>query len=153
MNNYCGKCGAKLQEGAKVCGQCGSPVDGEPINYNSTSNAPTVKNRSIGLAIVLCLVTCGFYLFIWMPSITDDVKMTSDDPNDTSGAMVVLLSLITCGIYTIYWYYKMGNKLYEAGKRYNKNISDNSIVYLILGIFGLGIINYCILQSDLNKFS
>ena len=29
---YCGKCGAEWKKGAKVCAQCGNPVE----QYNST---------------------------------------------------------------------------------------------------------------------
>lgn len=47
----------------------------------------------------------------------------------------------------------MGKKLYEAGQKNNQNISDNSILYIILSIFGLGFVNYCIMQNDLNKFA
>lgn len=43
--------------------------------------------------------------------------------------------------------------MYAAGLKYNKNIQDNSIVYLVLSIFGLGIVNYCLIQNDLNKFT
>lgn len=43
--------------------------------------------------------------------------------------------------------------IYMAGSKRNVSVSDNSIVYLILSIFGLGIISYCLMQSDLNKFA
>lgn len=32
MSKFCGKCGAKLDDDAKVCGQCGTPVAGAPTN-------------------------------------------------------------------------------------------------------------------------
>ena len=35
----------------------------------------------------------------------------------------------------------------------NKSISDNSVLYLVLSLFGLQIVNYALMQSDLNKFS
>ena len=47
----------------------------------------------------------------------------------------------------------MGKKLYDAGVKNNVAISDNSVLYLILSLFGLGIVNYCLIQNDLNKFS
>lgn len=47
----------------------------------------------------------------------------------------------------------MGKKLAEAGQRYGVAISDNSILYLVLGIFGLGIVSYALIQNDLNKFA
>ena len=46
----------------------------------------------------------------------------------------------------------MAKKLHAAGQRYGKDISDNSILYIVLGLFGLGIVNYALMQNDLNKF-
>ena len=46
----------------------------------------------------------------------------------------------------------MGRKLYNSGQKYNINISDNSILYLLLPIVKLNIINLVLIQSDLNKF-
>ena len=47
----------------------------------------------------------------------------------------------------------MGQKLYVAGKMYGLDIADNSVLYLILSIFGLGIVSECLIQNDLNRFS
>lgn len=64
-----------------------------------------------------------------------------------------LFTLVTCGIYTFYWNYKMGKELYEAKTKKGLQASDNSILYLILSIIGLGIVNYCLIQSDLNDLA
>ena len=66
--------------------------------------------------------------------------------------MVLLFSILTCGIYLVYWSYKMGKNLEKAGQIHGIPINDNSTLYLILCIFGFGIINYCIMQNDINKF-
>ena len=47
----------------------------------------------------------------------------------------------------------MGKKVYEAGRKYGKDIADNSILYLALSLVGLSIVNYCLIQTDLNKFA
>ena len=112
-----------------------------------------ITKRSIGVAILLSIVTCGIYGIYWMVVVTDDTNKAINDPNGTSGGIAVLLSIVTCGIYGIYWNYKMGKKLYSAGKIYGKDISDNSVLYIVLAIFGLGIVNYCLMQSDLNRFA
>ncbi len=111
-----------------------------------------IQKRDIVLAIVLSIVTCGIYGLYWFVVLTDDANRISED-DTTSGGISLLLTIITCGIYGIYWSYKMGKKIYDAGQNYNKNIPDNSILYLILSLFGFSIINYCLIQSDLNKFS
>jgi hypothetical protein len=111
-----------------------------------------VKERDIVVSIILSIVTCGLYAIYWFIVLTDDAATLNGDTK-FSGGMAFLLTLITCGIYGIYWYYKMGKELYEAGEKRNVPISDNSVLYIILGLFGFGIINYCIMQSDINKMA
>ena len=157
MSNFCGKCGNELDENAKFCDKCGNPVNSNNENttvinniYNGNNN---IVNRSIPVAIILSFVTCGIYDLYWIYTMTNDANTVSGEVNDTSGGLVILFGFITCGIYTIYWNYKMGKKLYNAGCKNGKNISDNSIIYLILSLFGLSIVNYCLIQSDLNRFA
>ena len=45
----------------------------------------------------------------------------------------------------------MGQELYQAAQKRNINSSDNSILYLILSLVGLGIVNYCLMQDEINK--
>lgn len=155
MSKFCSNCGKELAENSTFCPNCGTPIGGtNPKQNNSTNvNAPVLEYRDIAIAIILSIVTCGIYGIFWIISLTNDANKVADRPTDTSGGMVILLTIITCGIYGIYWNYKMGQKIYEAGQRYNKSISDNSVLYLVLSLFGLAIVNYALMQSDLNKFS
>lgn len=153
---YCQKCGASLPEGANVCPQCGTPVNkdnSQNANFNSAAR-PVVQNRNIATAIILSIVTCGIYGIIWFINMVDDVnRVCNDEKSNQSGGTVFLLSLVTCGIYSIIWLYQAGQRLFKAGQKYNIQISDNSTMYLILSIFGFSIVDYCLIQSDLNKFS
>ena len=107
-----------------------------------------ITRRSIGLAIVLSIITCGIYALYWIVKINDDVNALSGETQATSGGMVLLLSIVTCGIYELYWLYKMG----ERCDRIKGNASgSNNVVYLILGIFGLSIVSLCLIQDTLNK--
>ena len=72
-----------------------------------------MRPRSVGLCIVLSILTCGIYGLYWLYCLNEDVCEVTERPG-TSGGVVILLSLITCGIYTLYWYYKMGDKLDRA---------------------------------------
>ena len=65
--------------------------------------------------------------------------------------MNVILSIVTCGIYGIYWAYKMGKMIEQAQKNYGLPAKDNSIMYLVLEVVGLGIVAYCLMQNDLNE--
>ena len=157
MSKFCSNCGKEIPENSTFCPSCGTPIGGTNPNQNNSNNtsinAPVLEYRDIAIAIILSIVTCGIYGIFWIISLTNDANKVADRPTDTSGGMVILLTIITCGIYGIYWNYKMGQKIYEAGQRYNKSISDNSVLYLVLSLFGLAIVNYALMQSDLNKFS
>lgn len=69
-----------------------------------------------------------------------------------SVGIAILLSIITCGIYGIYWCYKQGEKLNEAKMQRGIMVDTSaSVIYLVLSIFGLDIIAYALMQSELNK--
>lgn len=158
MARFCPNCGNELSENSNFCAKCGSSVNSNENNgstviiNNYNSNEVNLPERNIVVCILLSLITCGIYSIYWFIVMTDESNMVSDEQT-ASGGMAFLFTIITCGIYFYYWNYKMGQKLHQAGQKYNKPIGDNSIVYLLLSIFGLGIINYCIIQSDLNRFS
>ena len=158
MARFCPNCGNELSENSNFCVKCGSSVNGNENNgstvviNNYNNNEVKLPERNIVVCILLSLITCGIYGIYWFIVMTDESNVVSDDQT-ASGGMAFLFTIITCGIYFYYWNYKMGQKLHQAGQKYNKPIGDNSIVYLLLSIFGLGIINYCIIQSDLNRFS
>ena len=112
-----------------------------------------IKKRDLVTSIVLSLVTCGIYSIIWFIGLTDDAKIASNDESLPSGGVAFLLTLITCGIYGFFWAYKMGQAINKA--RVNKGMQedDKSVLYLILQIFGLGIVNYALMQNDLNEMA
>ncbi len=111
-----------------------------------------IKKRDIVTNIILTIVTCGIYGIIWFISITDDARIVSGDDR-LSGGKCFLFTLITCGIYGYYWAYLMGKALVQAKSKCNLPADDNSILYIILQLFGLGIVNYCLIQNDLNNIS
>lgn len=110
--------------------------------------------RSVAGLIIFTILTCGIYHFYWMYVTTNEVNEYLCE-DDTNGGMVLVFSIITCGIYTLYWYYNMGKKLqgvqYRAFCKVNSNSNDDSILYLLLSIFGLAIISSAIIQSNLNN--
>ncbi len=153
MAKFCANCGNELSENSSFCPSCGAST--ESSNSSSTNvngTRPVLVTRNIGVAIILSIVTCGIYGIYWFIMMTDESNMLSDEQT-ASGGLAFLYSLLTCGIYSIYWSYKMGQKMADAGRKYNLPISDNSTLYLVLSIFGLSIVNYCLIQNDLNRFS
>ena len=103
-------------------------------------------NINIVLCVVLSIVTCGIYGIYWFVKMTDE---TNDMTGSTvaSGIVAFLLSIVTCGIYAFYWNYKMGEKVDQI----NGTPSNSGILFLILALFGLSIVNYCIIQNAINN--
>ena len=72
-----------------------------------------MKQRNIGICILLSIVTLGIYGIYWFISITDDVvSISKGKVYNTSGGTAFLLTLVTCGIYGYYWAYQMGKSMY-----------------------------------------
>lgn len=112
-----------------------------------------VQQRSIAMCIILSIVTCGIYGIYWFICLTNDTNAVAQTEG-TSGGMAFLLSLVTCGIYGLYWMYKQGEKLDNAKRAKGLSGESNSgILYLILSLFGLGIISYALMQDSLNKLA
>jgi hypothetical protein len=63
-----------------------------------------------------------------------------------------LLLCIICFPYVIYWNYKYGRIIFEAQQEVGMPYpEENSLLYLILAIFGFGVVGACIMQASLNK--
>ena len=113
-----------------------------------------ITKRNLATCIILSIVTCGIYSLYWFIVVTDDAKNVSNDVEGASGGTALLLSIITCNIYGFYWAYKQGERLDNA--RYMRGLAgggNSNILFLLLQIFGLGIVNYIIMQDILNKIS
>lgn len=75
-----------------------------------------IKKRSIGLAILFSIITCGIYGIYWFICLTNDSNHINPEDKTASGGMAFLFTIITCGIYGIYWNYKLGKKV-AGGER------------------------------------
>lgn len=111
-----------------------------------------MKQRSVGLCVVLSIITCGIYGLYWYYCLNEEINEVTEQPG-TSGGMVILLTIITCNIYGIYWNYKMGEKLDAA--RANQGVPSGSlaILYLVLSIFGLSIVSWALMQNEINHYT
>ncbi len=170
---YCKHCGQPLNDGVTFCTNCGSPVGGpensenqenrsnagqqtftENVNTSTNTNAsgfvPT--KREIAINIVLSIVTCGIYAYIWMYYINEDMGRVSGR-TEMSGGMVVLLSIVTCGIYAMIWAFQQGQKVDELKTRNNIPSSNTNVIYLLLAIFGLSIVVLGLEQNELNAIA
>lgn len=111
-----------------------------------------IRERNIATNIILTIFTCGIYGIVWFITLTDDASAASGN-GKMSGGIALLLSIVTCGIYRLYWSYVMGREIMEAKEKAGLRANDNSVLYLLLCLFGLDIVNYCLMQSDLNDIA
>ena len=147
---FCKYCGKEVPDNAAFCTECGKPLGDAAtkpttpiVNASNLGIAP----RSIVMAILLTIVTCGIYGLYWFVVLTNDMNKLAGKEQDTNGGMALLLTLLTCGIYSIIWSYKMGEKRdIVAGEN-----SSSNIIYLILSLLGFGIVVYILAQDAINK--
>lgn len=108
--------------------------------------------RNIGLCILFSFLTCGLYQIYWFYKVTENLGDLSGDHSISPG-LAILFSFLTCGIYTIYWAYKMGKLVGQSFENKSLGDRDESVLYLILSIFGLNIIVLAIAQSNINQLA
>lgn len=173
---FCKFCGSQVQNGEKFCPSCGSPMEKSQDTYNGAApggyqqtyndaqyggpqpmmgggSYMTLPQRNIAVCVILSIVTCGIYNIVWFINLTNETNQLSGDPSATSGGMAFLFTLLTCGIYSLFWIYKRGEIIDSYYTMHGTPSSSNSVLYLILSIFGLGLISYCLMQNELNKIS
>lgn len=106
--------------------------------------------KSPFLVLLLSLLTCGIYTYFWYADVTTKRNDYLGE-NEQSPGMVVLLSTITCGIYTIYWCYVVGKRLVQMQEKAGLRSRDDSLLYVLLILFGLGFFPVILIQNELNK--
>ena len=83
------------------------------------------------MVIILSIVTCGIYFYIWIYQVSLEINNTLGHSQESAG-LEVLFSILTCGIYTIYWFYKYAKKLVTLSENMGAPVTDNSLVCLLL---------------------
>ena len=108
-----------------------------------------VEKRNIGVCILLSIVTCGIYGIYWFYCLANDIYRAAGEPSNAT--MDLLLGIVTCGIYYIYIYYVYAKKLDTVRAAHGAAIKDDSILFILLAVFGMSLINMCIIQHNMNE--
>ena len=123
-------------------------------NFNQGYNGPMPnefrEEKNIAVCIILAIVTCSIYMWFWMYSMVKKIRMLANDTSDMVGEYLLLMLV---PYYNVYWVYTRGKKISEEAARRGIQISDNSVLYLILNLLGLSIVSYAMIQNDLNKLA
>ncbi len=108
--------------------------------------------RNVVSCILLSIFTCGLYeLFGWLPGLANDLNAMDSSTKGPDGVTVILLTLITCGIYQLYFIYTASKRIYYMMEDRNYRASDNSLINLLVAVFGFSIVSLAIMQNDLNN--
>ena len=153
-NSFVWKTGMQDWERLKNTELAGNETVHVEPSFSFTSGV--VKEKSIGLCVVLSLVTCGIYSIYWLYTIAHDLNDICESQNQEKGAepgLVVVLSIVTCGIYLLYYLWKAGKMVSSLTRSNGHHPSDDSIVLMVLSILQLSLVSYCILQSHINGFA
>lgn len=123
-------------------------------NYNQGYNGPMPnefrEEKNIAVCIILAIVTCSIYMWFWMYNMIKKIRMLANDTSDMIGEYLLLMLV---PYYNVYWVYTRGKKISEEATRRGIQITDNSVLYLILNLLGLSIVSYAMMQNDLNKLA
>jgi len=112
--------------------------------------------RDPALVLILILLTCGIYYLYFIYKTSQEAADFLGEA-DYSPGTEVLLSVLTCGFWNIYWDYRMGKRIARMSARVGLPPTDNSLLYLILDLLGVGgfasvgIINPVLQQDGLNR--
>ena len=106
-----------------------------------------IKERNPITAIILSVVTCGIYAIYWAICMAKEAVSVKDESDSGVLEIVLMLFLAPVG------FYLAEKKLAEGCEAKGIAHKDNSVLYLILGFVGLGIVNFFMMQSDLNAIA
>lgn len=106
-----------------------------------------IEKRSVATCVILSIVTCGIYGIYWCVKMLKEAVQVKDENDD--GLVEILLGIFLCPV----GFYLAEKKLGEGCQQKGIAHDDRSVLYLVLGFIGLGIVNYILMQSDMNAIA
>ena len=107
-----------------------------------------INKRSIGMCILLSIITCGIYYIYWMYLLVKNTRSIQKNTDKCTGEM---LCLIFVPFYSLYWWYTRGEKVRQGFAEHDCNATGGGVLYLVLAILGLSIVSAAIMQSNFNS--
>jgi hypothetical protein len=133
----------------------GAPQGAAPIVPAPNLNAPIARSeavRSIVTAVLLTIVTCGIYGMYWQYKQFETVNAWLGR-EELSFGLYLVVGILTCGLFFIYYEYKFANAMVEVQRQRGMRVNDSlPLMALLLAIFGLQIITWCMEQQEINAW-
>ena len=166
---FCTNCGAKLPEGSNVCSSCGTvatPLDPQPQYQEPPYRDPQYRNPDPSQDQSQHR---NPYQNQYQNPYQNQYQYQEpyqdpyQDPNmNRMGGfranirkrelvLAIILCFVTCGIYGLVWLYGAGDKVDRIRQMNGESASNSGLIYLLLTLFGLGIVAYALIQAELNK--
>ena len=108
-----------------------------------------LHKRKIALSIVLSFITLGIYHYYWRFLLVKNIRAITKETSKTCTGEMACLIFVPC--YSIYWCYTRGKTVRETLAGFGFETRGKETVYLILELFGVGIIATSIMQNDFNS--
>ncbi len=108
-----------------------------------------MQKRSVLTVVLLMLVTCGFYTIYLAAALHEETWRELG--TEKSLGMNILLIFVTCGIWLIVLNYETAKNYVSIGQVRGVMTQDNSVLILILTLFGFGIVSNALLQDQQNN--
>lgn len=121
-----------------------------PSEQNQIENSTATLIKSVGLDIVLTILTLGFFN-LWINYRQMKATNTILNEDKYGFAKWFFLTVITFGFYHIYHEYSMSKDLATALNRESADI--DAIQGAVLAFFGLGFVTDAIQQTYINKLA
>ena len=107
------------------------------------------EERNSIVVLLLAFLTCGIYGLYW--EYVADCTLQKKGFLQNSPVLDIILCLLTCGLYNIYLLYRISKQIAEIQLREDVMVDDQSVLCVILSIFGFGIVAIALLQENMNK--
>ena len=107
----------------------------------------SLTKRKVEVCILLSVLTCGLFAIYWMSLLVKNVRALK---HDYGSITVEMLCIVFLPFYAPYWWYTRGNDVKRLLEEHGCRVVSNGTLYMVLSIFGLGIVAMAIMQNDFN---
>lgn len=129
-------------------------IDNAPDKAYASKSEPDgrhIKTRSIGLSIILSILTLGiYYTFIWRYSIMSDIRKVRKMGSIALGEWLLYTFV---PFYSFYWLYTRGSALTVVSENNRLRSTGSGGLFIFFQIIFWGFINTMLIQNTLNALA